>query len=89
MQAKEDIPITNLVHGRVEVDALSRRLLPLLDGRHDLDDLVVILEADPAARSAMMSGESGEAASKQGSEGIRQEISARLARLARAALLLA
>jgi hypothetical protein len=88
LQAKQDVPITNLLHGRVEVDALSRCLLPLLDGDRNLDALVSALKADPVARAALASGQQPEATSASLQSALRHEVSKRLAQLARAALLL-
>ncbi|MBN1582807.1 MAG: methyltransferase regulatory domain-containing protein [Anaerolineae bacterium] len=87
LQAKMNVRITNLRHERVTVDAVDRYLLPYLDGDHDLSDLVDVLGNDPVAAGIVALGEKGESTGKQGRDVLAQQVSKRLGRFARAALL--
>jgi methyltransferase-like protein len=88
LQTKASVQITNLRHERVTVDGFERCLLPYLDGYHDLDDLVDVLEAGPVAEGVLVLDENG---SIGGQSEVRrvlaQKTRKRLKRLARAALL--
>ena len=89
-QAREGDRVANLRHERVHLDPLGRYILPFLDGRHTLDDLMALLD-ELLARDAEHRQAQGQSAAPTGAarERVREELESSLEWLARAALLMA
>jgi hypothetical protein len=89
LQAEGSDNVTNLRHERVDVDALSRFVLRLLDGEHDRASLINAL-TKPLLEGQLVMHQNGEAvAAADAAACLDSELEETLAHLARAALLVA
>lgn len=89
LQAEGSDSVTNLRHERVEVDALSRFVLRLLDGKHDRASLAAAL-TKPLLEGQLVMNRNGEpVAAAAAAECLDTELEETLTHLARAALLVA
>jgi len=89
LQAEGSDNVTNLRHERVDVDALSRFVLRLLDGKHDRASLITAL-TKPLLEGQLVMNRNGETvAAADAAACLDMELEETLFHLARAALLVA